>query len=115
MQDYELDAYLDAAGDVTPEQRAALKAALERVSQRFPEEGDTDATGAGSAAAQVILGDADVALFAREWVRVRTVERDAWAELVGAMIGAAAAGVPETRIAQSAGVARMTVRKALGK
>lgn len=114
MQDYELDAYLGDA-EVTPEQRAAIRKALDLVSARYSEEGDPDATTAASTATQVIIEDTDLAAVSEQWVQARRVERDRWAALVGAMIAAAATGVPETRIAETAGVTRMTVRKALGK
>lgn len=114
MQDYEIDAYL---GDttVTEDQRAALRTALDQVAARFPEQGDTSATDAGAGAAMIVLGDVTLDVLAQQWARARREEREEWAKLVGAMIGAAATGMPETRIAETAGVARMTVRKALGK
>lgn len=114
MQEYELDAYLDGA-DATGTQRAALTKALDRITERYPEENDPDATTAGSAAAQVILGDDALTDIAAHWRYTRSIEREAWAALAGAMIGAAATGMPETQIAETATVTRMTVRKALGK
>lgn len=114
MQDYELTAYL---GDTpaTDEQRAALTRALDLIAARYPEQGDPDSITAGSCAAQIVLGDAGLDEIARTYLVARRVERDAWARLVGAMVAAAATGMPETRIAETAGVTRMTVRKALGK
>ncbi len=119
MQDYELDEFLGGVVEVTPEQRAALKAAAGLVAARFPEEEEGQpnpwAERSYVMASQIILEDSTVREVAEAYTAARIVERDRWAELVGAMIGAAAAGVPETRIAQAAGVTRVTVRKALGK
>jgi hypothetical protein len=114
MQDYEIDAYLGVA-EATPDQRQALARALDRVTARFPEEGDPDATTAGSAAAQVILGDDTLTDISARWQCARVIEREAWAALVGAMIAAAVTGTFEAHVAETAGVTRRTVRKALGK
>ncbi len=117
MQDYELDAWLGDA-EVTTEQRAALAKAFETIAARYPaEEGtpDPDAGIAYTVATQIVLVDENLHAVASDYLAARRVERDRWAALVGAMIAAAATGVPETRIAETAGVTRMTVRKALGK
>lgn len=118
MQDYELDAYLGGA-EVTPPQREAVRRALDMVAARFPEQGDPDATLAAAMAAQVIIQGnihrAGMVEPAARWAEARRVERERWAELVGAMIAAAVTGMPETHIAESAGVTRVTVRRALGK
>ena len=49
------------------------------------------------------------------WQRARAAEREAMERLTGAIIAEAGRGVPEVQIAERASVARMTVRKALGK
>lgn len=52
---------------------------------------------------------------ARDYAQARHDAEVARAALVAAICAAAAAGEPERRIAERAGIARMTVRKALGK
>ena len=52
---------------------------------------------------------------ARDYAQARDVAETARVALVAAIRAAAAAGEPERRIAERTGVARMTVRKALGK
>ena len=49
------------------------------------------------------------------WDLAKQKERDRMADLYAAIIAAHDAGMPETEIARTAGVNRMTVRKALGK
>ena len=49
------------------------------------------------------------------WQRARAAEREAMERLTGAIIATVQAGVPEVQIAERASVARMTVRRALGK
>ena len=68
-----------------------------------------------SGALMVIVGDDTLEGVAGEWARARAAERDAMARLTGAIIASAVQGLPETTIAERAGVNRMTVRKALGK
>src|SRR5665647_1617465 len=57
----------------------------------------------------------DLTHAARDYAQARHDAEVARVALVAAIRAAAAAGEPETRIAERAGVARMTVRKALGK
>ena len=49
------------------------------------------------------------------WRISKQAERDRMAALYRAIVKAHAAGMPETEIARTAGVDRMTVRRALGK
>ena len=49
------------------------------------------------------------------WQRARAAEREAMERLTGAIIAEAQGGAPEVQIAERASVARMTVRRALGK
>jgi len=106
MHKYELDAYLgEAASEVTDEQKALM---LDVSDGQAEDE-------AFSTAVQVILGDDTLDAVAQEWRRARAAERDAMERLKGAIAASAAQGVPETVIAATAGVARQTVRKALGK
>jgi len=57
----------------------------------------------------------DLTTAAREYAQARHDAEVARAALVAAIRAAAAAGEPERQIAKRAGIARMTVRKALGK
>lgn len=119
MDDNALRAYLgDAYADTTEEQRAAILGAAEVIEQRWS---DPDLTGhreaAMSAATQVALRDATLAGIAQEWHRAREAERLAMAALTGALIATREIDPTESEqgLADRAGVARMTVRKALGK
>lgn len=58
---------------------------------------------------------ADLTTAARDYAQARHDAEVARAVLADAIRAAAGAGMPEMRIAATAGVARMTVRKALGK
>lgn len=51
----------------------------------------------------------------RAWNRAKDRERELASELYEAMRAAHAQGIPETQIAEMAGVNRMTVRRALNK
>lgn len=51
----------------------------------------------------------------KRWNAARQRERQLAANLYAAIQAAHAAGMPETQIAATAGVDRMTVRRALGK
>lgn len=114
MHDHELDAWLDGT-PATHEQRTALHRAADLAETRYPGADAKDDRGAAfTAAAQVILGDATLEIFAGEWARARTAERDAMAALTGAII-AASATTAESAIAARTGINRMTIRKALGK
>lgn len=59
--------------------------------------------------------DATLIEAGRQWTAIRAAERDAAAKAHEAIAAAAAAGIPETRIADLVGCDRMTVRRALGK
>ena len=113
MQPYELDAWLGGA-ELTAEQRTTLESAIDHLTSRYAD--DEEAVGQGMGGAlMVILGDDTLEGVAAEWARARAAERDAMARLTGAIIAATVQGLPETTIAERAGVNRMTVRKALGK
>jgi hypothetical protein len=109
-----LTAYLgDSYGDATSDQRARIIAAQSAIDARWaePDLADTRAD-AFIAAVQVILGDATLEQTAAAWRDLRERERTAHAALTGAIIATAAS---EHEIARRTGVARDTVRKALGK
>ena len=63
----------------------------------------------------MILCDDTLERIAGQWANARAAEREAMERLTGAIIAEAGRGVPEVQIAERASVARMTVRKALGK
>ena len=52
---------------------------------------------------------------AQRWHATRKLERELAAQLYDLILRAHEMGVPETRIAELAGIDRMTVRRALGK
>ena len=72
-------------------------------------------TEAMTGALQVLLGDDTLEGLSAAWQRARAAEREAMERLTGAIIAEAGRGVPEVQIAEHASVARMTVRRALGK
>lgn len=99
--------------ETTPDQRAALLAAAERIEARWPNPDDEDTRReALTGAAQVILGDATLEDAAVTWQRARAIERDAMAALTGAIVATEAT---EAVIVRRTGLARMTVRKAQGR
>ena len=57
----------------------------------------------------------DLAAIAKRWHKARDAERALAVQLYDAIRQAHADGMPETQIAKTAGVDRMTVRRALGK
>ena len=120
MQPYELDAWLGDT-ELTDEQRATFARTVEAIADRYPgrEHGqhpdEESITEAMTGALQVMLGDDTLEGVAAAWARARAAERAAMARLTGAVIASAVQGQPETTIAERASVARMTVRKALGK
>ena len=120
MQPYELDAWLGDT-ELTDEQRATFARTVEAIADRYPgrdhgqhpdEESITEAM---TGALQVLLCDDTLEGLSAAWQRTRAAERDAMERLTGAIIAEAQGGAPEVQIAERAGVARMTVRKALGK
>ena len=68
-----------------------------------------------SGALQVLLGNDTLEGLSGMWMTARWLERKAMERLTGAIIAEAGRGTPEVQIAERASVARMTVRKALGK
>ena len=120
MQPYELDAWLGDT-ELTDEQRDAFARTVEAIADRYPgrdhgqhpdEESITEAM---TGALQVLLCDDTLEGLSAAWPRTRAAEREAMERLTGAIIAEAQGGAPEVQIAERAGVARMTVRRALGK
>lgn len=113
-QPFNPDDYLGPyADDATDEQKTALARAAEMVTTRYPDRDDPSEQ-AMRGAAQVILGDDTLDGLAAAYTRARQAEREAMAQLVGAIIAASATD-SESAIASRTGLTRMTVRKALGK
>ena len=102
----------------TPEQRDAISRAADCIEARWP---DWDADSARreeiNGALGVILGDADDESAAREALAARIAWLDAQSRLAGAIIAGAIMNPSEGEQPRAArlGIARDTVRKALGK
>ena len=116
MQDHELRGLLGPAYDeTTDEQRAQVSRVCETLDRRWPLPDFTDEhTDALNAALQVILGDLTPAGIVSEWRAARAAEQVAHRRLAGAIM-VAALTTPETTLVEQLGLARPTVRKALGK
>lgn len=108
-----------AADDMTPDQRAAFNRAADRINANYADPDDSaEASAAMSAACQVILGDAALADLGRKLADARRIAHEAMSALTGGIIGTVEASpytLSEVELAGQAQVARMTVRKALGK
>lgn len=103
----------DFTGDITDEQLDALVDAANTIDARWPAPDDADSRErALFAASQVILGDRTLAAIGDEWREARRVERQRMAALTGALIATPGS---ERELVEQSGVARMTVRKALGR
>lgn len=114
MPRHDIEAWLGtAAADATDEQINTLTQAADTIADRWPDPDDADSREqALSAAAQVILGDDTLEAIAASWQAARRVERDRMAALTGALIATPGS---ERELSERANVARMTLRKALGK
>lgn len=116
MQDHELDAWLNHE-PIDIQQRAALHRIHDMVAARWPDDDLTDTREqAFTAAAMVILGDTEWTEATEAWKAARRAYMDAQAAMTGAvMVAADWLGMSQTRVAVESGLARDTVRKALGK
>lgn len=102
-----------AAGQATDEQVEQLVEAANTINARWPDPDDSDTREQVlSGAAQIVLGDDTLEGLAEAWHRARRIERDHMAALTGALIVTPGS---ERELCERTGVARMTVRKALGK
>lgn len=102
-----------AAADITDDQLAALGAASDAIETRWPDRDLAETRErALSAAAQVILGEATLESVGAAYLAARRAERNAIAALTGALLVSAGS---ERVLEERSGVARATVRKALGK
>ena len=120
MQAYELTKWL---GDSEPTdgQREQIARAAAMIETRYPAPADgetadvmADREQALSGAVQVILGDSTPDELAETWLAAVQAAAEAHAEMTGAII-AASATASERALADRLGVARDTIRKALGK
>ena len=112
IQDHEITAWLGDT-DATDEQRDAIRDAWETIAELI--DPDLWQQEASTAAAAYILGDLTLADAGRAVLAARLAHTEAMATLQGAMVAAAQAGIPETRIAEESGMNRLTVRARLGK
>ena len=107
-QTHEVLAYLgDAAGDVTAEQVETLR----RVFDRIP----ADNAYAGSAAAEMLLGDLTMDQMVSDLAAARAAYDAALGRAAGVMLLMDEQGVSPTEIAKALGVTRPTVYKRLGR
>lgn len=116
QQPFSPDDYLGPFADTaTDEQKTALTRAAGLVATRYADPDLADERDqALSGAAQIILGDDSLEGLAAAYARARQAEREAMAQLTGAII-AASDHMSEVAIHKITGINRMTVRKALGK
>ena len=116
-QEYERDAWLGQARDeMTDEQLSRFDSLAERIAERWPD--DEDDMGASrserlSGALMIVLGDATLEELGAERARAKLALEEATQRLQGAIVASADLGPSE--IARRAGVARDTVRQALGR
>lgn len=104
-----------AADTITDEQLNRLDDVARRLDNRWPDDDPDhaeDRTTALAAAAQVILGDATLEQVGAQLQAVRRAEHEQLVALTGALL---ASDGGERVLAERAGVARDTVRKALGR
>lgn len=115
MERWELEAYLgDAAATTTEEQVDELLRLAGVIEEIYPDpDGDGSAIFAG--AVKLVLGDANLEALASVLAKARQRERDAMADLAGAVIASVGRGVSEAEAARRAGVSRITVRAMVGK
>jgi hypothetical protein len=103
--------------EVTEAQRDAIREADRYVQARYPDGTDyaDDQEAALSAAVQVILGDSTLEHVTVAWREARRREAEARAAATGAIIASVVMGESELGVSTRTGIARDTVRKALGK
>lgn len=119
MTDDDLRALLgDTYPDTTDDQREAIVRASDRIDARWPDEDDEDERReAMNGALEIVLSDTTDEAIARTAERARRDYLDAQARLTGAIIAGALRNPGEGDQPRAArlGVARDTVRKALGR
>lgn len=94
-----------------------LEAAIEIINRRYTgPEPERDREAAIAAAAACGLGRETLTSLAESWREAKTREREAMAALVGGVVWASTHDHrPDIEIARTSGLARETVRKALGR
>ena len=114
MQDHEMRGLLgDAYDTTTPEQRAQIDQAATRIAERWPDPDLADTRQAAlTGAMMLVLGDDTLEAVAGRVRAARYAYEDALAEMTGALLVSPGT---EVELVQRTGLARMTVRKALGK
>lgn len=113
MEPHELEAWLGDT-EVTDDQRDQLVRAADMVAETYPDSTE-DRERAFSGAAQVILGDDTLIGLSQAWQSAKAAERAAMDELRGAVIASSILGMSENAMTNETGIARDTIRKALGK
>lgn len=111
-RDSEIVAWLGDA-EVTDEQYERIAAAFADLTERYPgADVNDDRIAATSAAVRVIIGDDTLEAIGRRFQAARAALAAAQVELTGGIVGSQGS---EQHISARAGVARETVRKALGR
>lgn len=117
MQPHEIDAWLGPArDDLSDEQYERFAREADRIAARYPDADDADESSAAlSATLAYLLGDSTPESVAEDLAdaRRRLSEAMAAAQQVAAML--VTDGRSEVRAAETMGIDRMTLRKALGK
>ncbi|MGN8741768.1 helix-turn-helix domain-containing protein [Collinsella sp. LCP21S3_A3] len=115
MTEHDLDAWLSDT-TATPTQRAELLAADAALCETIPDDAEP---GTGSpefmGAAKLVLGDATLADLAATLLAARIAEREAMAELQGAIVAAHQRGVSVMELARQSGLTRRTVYRTLSR
>ena len=103
---------------LTEEQRGILAQASEQIGERWPDPDLADVRNeALTAVTMILFGDATDEGIAAAWFAARWAEREAHAQLTGAIIAGQLLNPSETETSQASrlGVTRVTLRKALGR
>lgn len=116
MSTLDLDAFLGAYADtLTDQQRDEITSAAEHIEKAYPKDDFNDEREAMlTGIMQATLGDSDLAAAVREWHMANQAQARALARMRGA-ITVEVARTSELAVANTYGIARPTVRKALGK
>lgn len=110
----------DFAANVDQDQANRLADLFDTITARWPDEDMADVRReTQTGAAQVVLGDDSLDGIAAAWVRAAQAERDAMAQLRGAVLasstGARSGPGSESDLINRTGVTRTTIRRILGR